>query len=42
MDMNEDLFAKYMNDPEFKQVAAEWLGQQVYSKIPKTHLYKQR
>jgi type I restriction enzyme R subunit len=35
MDLNEDLFARYMNDPEFKAVAAEWLGQQVYSKIPK-------
>lgn len=40
MDMNEDLFAKYMNDPEFKEVAAEWLGQQVYSKIPKNLEYK--
>jgi len=40
MDLNEDLFARYMNDPEFKSVAAEWLGQQVYSKIPKTVLYE--
>lgn len=36
MDLNEDLFAKYMNDPEFKELASEWLGQQVYSKIPKS------
>ncbi len=36
MDLNEELFARYMNDPEFKSVAADWLGQQVYSKIPKT------
>jgi type I restriction enzyme, R subunit len=35
MDLNEELFARYMNDPDFKAVAAEWLGQQVYSKIPK-------
>jgi type I restriction enzyme R subunit len=35
MDLNEELFARYMNDPEFKSLAAEWLGQQVYSKIPK-------
>ncbi len=40
MDLNEDLFARYMNDPEFKAVAAEWLGQQVYSKIPKAVRYK--
>ena len=36
MDLNEELFARYMNDPEFKSVAADWLGQQVYSKIPKS------
>jgi len=39
MDLNEDLFARYMNDPEFKSVAAEWLGQQVYLKIPKSMPY---
>lgn len=39
MDMNEELFARYMNDPEFKQIAADWLGQQVYSKIPKNLTY---
>lgn len=42
MDLNEDLFAKYMNDLEFKEVAAEWLGQQVYSKIPKGVLYRKK
>lgn len=40
MDLNEDLFARYMNDPEFKEVVAEWLGQQVYSKIPKSVSYE--
>jgi len=39
MDLNEDLFAKFMNDPQFKQIAAEWLGQQVYAKIPKSPAY---
>lgn len=39
MDLNEDLFARYMNDPEFKELAAQWLGQQVYSKIPKVAAY---
>lgn len=34
MDLNEDLFAKYMNDPEFKEVASDWLGKQVYQRIP--------
>ena len=40
MDLNEELFARYMNDPEFKSLAAEWLGQQVYSKIPKQVFYE--
>jgi type I restriction enzyme R subunit len=40
MDLNEDLFARYMNDPEFKQLVSEWLGQQVYSRIPKTMSYR--
>jgi hypothetical protein len=35
MDLNEDLFARYMNNPEFQELVAAWLGQQVYSKIPK-------
>ncbi len=39
MDLNEDLFARYMNDPEFKQLASEWLGQQVYARIPKNISY---
>lgn len=40
MDLNEDLFARFMNDPEFKQVAVQWLGQQVYSRIPKSVSYQ--
>ena len=35
MELNEDLFARYMNDPEFKEVVTEWLGRQTYGKIPK-------
>jgi type I restriction enzyme R subunit len=35
MDLNEDLFARYMNDSEFKELVSEWLGKQVYNKIPK-------
>jgi type I restriction enzyme, R subunit len=29
-----------MNDPEFKELVSQWLGQQVYSRIPKTISYK--
>lgn len=29
MELNEDLFARYMNDPEFKELVSQWLGQQV-------------
>jgi type I restriction enzyme, R subunit len=39
MEINEDLFARYMNDPEFKEVVSQWLGQQVYSRIPKDITY---
>jgi hypothetical protein len=40
MDLNEDLFARYMNDPEFQEIVAQWLGQQVYSRIPKGVAYR--
>lgn len=39
MDMNEDLFARFMNEPEFQEVVAEGLGQKVYERIPKPLLY---
>jgi type I restriction enzyme, R subunit len=39
MEINEDLFARYMNDPDFKEVVSQWLGQQVYSRIPKDITY---
>ncbi len=34
-----EMFARYMNDAEFKSLAADWLGQQVCSKIPKGLAY---
>jgi type I restriction enzyme, R subunit len=39
MEINEDLFARYMNDPEFKELVSQYLGQQVYNRIPKTISY---
>jgi type I restriction enzyme, R subunit len=39
MEINEDLFARYMNDPEFKEIVSQWLGQQVYERIPKPISY---
>jgi type I restriction enzyme R subunit len=33
MEQNEDLFAKYMNDPDFKKVVSEHLLRQVYQQI---------
>ncbi|MBE7457167.1 MAG: type I restriction endonuclease subunit R [Planctomycetia bacterium] len=33
MDQNEDLFARYMNDPAFQKIVAEHLLQQVYQQI---------
>jgi len=41
MDMNEELFANYMNEPEFREQVAEWLGQQVYHRLPKSVAYPQ-
>lgn len=42
MDLNEDLFARYMNDPEFKDLVSQWLGQQVYARIPKEVSYRSK
>ena len=39
MDLNEELFANYMNESEFQDVVAEWLGQKVYAKLPKKVSY---
>lgn len=36
MEMNEELFAKFMNDPEFQEVVAKGLGKQVYERLPRT------
>lgn len=35
MDMNEELFARFMNEPEFQELVAEGLGQKVYDRLPK-------
>lgn len=33
MEQNEDLFAKYMNDGDFKKLVSEHLLKQVYEQI---------
>ena len=35
VDMNEDLFARFMNEPEFQDLIAEELGRKVYEKLLK-------
>ncbi|MDS4029523.1 MAG: type I restriction endonuclease [Candidatus Contendobacter sp.] len=35
MEMNEEMFARFMNEGEFQDVVAQWLGQQVYQRFPK-------
>ena len=35
MEMNEELFAKFMNDKEFRRLVAKGLGQRVYARLPK-------
>jgi type I restriction enzyme R subunit len=39
MDMNEGVFAKFMNDREFQDVVAERLAQQTYARLPKNTKY---
>jgi type I restriction enzyme R subunit len=39
MEMNEDLFARFMNEVEFQQVIADGLGQKVYERLPKNLIY---
>ncbi len=39
MDMNEELFANFMNEAEFQDVVAQWLGQRVYERLPKSVTY---
>lgn len=33
MEQNEDIFARYMNDPAFQKAVAEWLSREAYTKI---------
>ena len=33
MEQNEELFAKYMNDPDFQKIVSEYLRKQVYEQI---------
>ena len=39
MELNEELFARYITDPEFKELVAKYLAQQVYSKVPRNITY---
>ena len=39
MDLNEDLFARFMNEPELQELIAEGLGQKVYERLPKAVSY---
>ena len=35
MDMNDDIFARFMNEPEFQELVAKGLGQKVYERLLK-------
>lgn len=37
MEMNEELFAKFMNDPEFQELVAKGLAKRVYARLPKVN-----
>jgi type I restriction enzyme M protein len=36
MELNEELFARFMNEGEFNDVVTRWLGQQVYGRFPRS------
>lgn len=36
MEVKEELFARFMNDPRFQQIVAEGLGEIVYDRLPKS------
>lgn len=36
MEMNEELFAKFMNDREFQEVVSKGLGRRVYERLPRS------
>lgn len=40
MEMNEEMFARFMNEGEFQEVVAQWLGRQVYQRFPKESVYR--
>lgn len=40
MELNEELFAKFMNDKEFQRLVAKGLGQRVYARLPKIQNYQ--
>jgi type I restriction enzyme R subunit len=33
MDQNEAIFARYMNDENFKKIVAEWLTREIYARL---------
>jgi hypothetical protein len=35
MDQNEEIFARYMNDPGFQEIVAQLLGTEVYRRLTK-------
>jgi type I restriction enzyme, R subunit len=41
LEMNEELFAKFMNDREFQKLVSKGLGQRVYARLPKAADYRQ-
>jgi len=40
MEMNEELFAKFMNDMEFQHLVTKGLGQRVYARLPRAANYQ--
>ncbi len=40
MDQNEEIFARYMNDPSFQKVVASYLGAEVYRKLQERNIVK--
>jgi len=39
MELNEEMFARFMNDAEFRETIEKGLGQKVYERFPKVVKY---
>jgi type I restriction enzyme R subunit len=37
MEQNEEIFARYMNERDFRTLVAEWMSRKIYSRLREKH-----